>query len=71
MSTVILSVTLLVAGLALSFFSSEAIEFVSALDLPQNIQDIVLSLASEQTAAWAALAASPILLIIASLIPNL
>ena len=71
MVTVVLAVALLVIGLALIFFQGQTIEFVRGLPLPNDIVRQVVALMQEQIAAWAALAAAPILLIVGSLLPNI
>ena len=71
MVTVVLSVALLIVGLALVFFQGQAIDFVQGLPLPRGLDRDILGLMEQQVAAWVALAASPILLIIGSLLPNI
>lgn len=71
MVTVVLAVALLVIGLALVFFQGQTIELVRGLPLPDDIVRQVVSLMQEKIAAFAALAAAPILLIIGSLLPNI
>jgi hypothetical protein len=71
MVTVVLAVALLVIGLALVFFQGQAIDLVRGLPLPNDVVRQVVSLMQEQIAAYAALAAAPILLIIGSLLPNI
>ena len=71
MLTVVVAVALTIVGLALVFYQGPAIDLVRAIGLPGDIERDVVSLMGEQIAAWAALAASPILLILGSLLPNL
>ncbi len=71
MVTVVLAVALLVVGLALVFFQGQTIELVRGLPLPNDLTRQVAQLMQDQLAAWAALAAAPILLIIGSLLPNI
>jgi hypothetical protein len=71
MLTVVVAVGLMIVGLALVFYQGPAIDLVRAIGLPGDIQRDVVSLMGEQIAAWAALAASPVLLILGSLLPNL
>jgi hypothetical protein len=72
MVTVVIAVALLVVGLALFFYQAQAVEFVRGLSfLPNDVQRQVVSLMTEKIAPFAALAASPILLIIGSLLPNI
>ena len=72
MVTVVLAVALTVVGLALIFYQAQSIELVRSLDfLGGDLQRQIVSLMAERVVAWAALAASPILLIIGSLLPNI
>ncbi|MEO6349344.1 MAG: hypothetical protein ABIP53_01710 [Candidatus Limnocylindrales bacterium] len=72
MVTVVLSVALLIIGLALVFFQAQAVEFVRGLGfIPNDLSRQIVQLMTDRVAAWAALAASPILLIIGSLLPNI
>ena len=72
MVTVVLAVALMVVGLALVFFQAQSVELVRGLSfLPNDLQRQIVDLMTEQIAAWVALAASPILLIIGSLLPNI
>lgn len=71
MVTVVAAVVLLVVGLALVFFQSPATDLVQNLPLSRDLTKQVVSLMSEEVVAWAALAASPILLIIGSLLPGI
>ena len=68
MVTVVVAVGLTIVGLALVFYQGPAIDLVLSLGLPVDIQREVVSLMGEQLAAWAALAAAPILLIVGSLV---
>ncbi len=70
MATVVLSLILLVVGLALVFYQGPAVELVRGL-LPGDLQRQVVSLMAERFVAWAALAASPLLLIVGSLVRGL
>ena len=67
--TVIIAVVLMVVGLALVFFEAQTLDFVRAAGLPIDIQRQLATWMEERTFAWGALAASPILLIIGSLVP--
>ena len=71
MVTVVVSVLLLVVGLALAFFQAQAIDVVRGFSLPQDLQRQVLSWMAERLVAWALLAASPLLLIVGSLVRGL
>jgi hypothetical protein len=68
MITVLASIVLLIGGLALVFFQSQATDIVSGLPLGRDLSRQVLVLMTDKTTAWAALAASPILLILGSLL---
>ncbi len=67
MATVVLSIILLVVGLALVFYQGSAVELVRSI-LPGDLQRQVVSLMAERFFAWAILAASPLLLIVGSLV---
>jgi hypothetical protein len=72
MITVVISVVLLIVGLALFFYQGQAVEFVRGLTfVPNDLQRQIVSVMTERVAAWVALAGSPILLIIGSLLPNI
>ncbi len=72
MATVVLAVALMIIGVALFFFQGQAVEFVRGIGLlPNDLQRQIVALMTEKLAAYAALAASPILLIIGSLLPNI
>jgi hypothetical protein len=71
MVTVILAVVLMVIGLALIFWQGPTIDLVRGIGLPGDLQRQIVSFMGEQVVAWAALALSPILLILGSLLPNL
>ena len=71
MATVILAVGLMVVGLALAFFQAQAVELLRSLPLPNDLTRQLVAWSSEQFVAWALLAASPILLIIGSLVKGI
>lgn len=72
MATVVLAVALMVIGIAIIFFQAQAVELVRGLGfIPNDLQRQIVDLMTQKTAAYAALAASPILLIIGSLLPNI
>ena len=71
MVTVVLAVVLTIVGLALVYWPGPAVDLVRGLPLPNDISRQVVSWMGEQIVAWAALAASPVLLILGSLLPNL
>jgi hypothetical protein len=67
--TVIIAVVLTVVGLGLVFFEAQTLDLVRTVGLPIDVQRQLLSLMEDRTFAWGALAASPILLILGSLLP--
>jgi len=71
MITVVVAVALMIIGLALVFYQGPTIELVRSVPLPKDVSSQVVSLMGEQMVAWAALAASPILLIVGSLLPGI
>ena len=71
MVTVGVAVALMVIGLGLLFAQAQTIDLVRQLPLPTDVTRQIVSLMGEQIAAWAALAAAPILLIIGSILPNI
>ena len=72
MVTVVVAFVLLVVGLALVFFQAQAIDFVRGLSaLPNDLQRQIVSWMAEQWVAWGLLAASPLLLIVGSLVRGL
>jgi hypothetical protein len=72
MVTVVVAVLLMVAGLALVFFQAEAIALVRGLSaIPNDLQRQIVALMAEQLVAWSLLAASPLLLIVGSLVRGL
>lgn len=68
MVTVALSIALLIVGLALVFLPSQASDIVLRLPLSRDLSRQVLALMMEDTTAWAALALSPLVLIVGSLV---
>jgi len=72
MATVVLAVALMLVGIALFFFQGQAVEFVRSIGLlPNDLSRQIVSLMTEKVAAYASLAASPVLLIAGSLLPNI
>jgi hypothetical protein len=71
MVTVVAAVVLLIVGLALIFFQSPATDLVQKLPLSRDVMRQVVDLMSKQAVAWAALALSPVLLIVGSLVKGL
>ncbi|HUP83280.1 MAG TPA: hypothetical protein VM284_03720 [Candidatus Limnocylindria bacterium] len=67
--TVIVAVVLMVVGLALVFFEAQTLDFVRAAGLPGDIQHQLIAWMEDRTFAWVALALSPSLLILGSLLP--
>ena len=68
MVTVVVAAVLTVVGLAAVFFQPQAIDLLQSIGLPADIQRQLVSWMQDRTVAWAALAASPILLIVGSLV---
>ena len=71
MVTVVVAVVLLVVGLALAFYQAQTIDLARTLSLPQDIQRQLVSWMQDRVLAWGLLAASPILLIVGSLVKGL
>ena len=71
MATVILAVGLMIVGLALAFFQAQAVDLIRQLPLPNDLTRQIVAWTSERFVAWALLAASPILLIIGSLVKGI
>ncbi|MEA2675966.1 MAG: hypothetical protein QOJ81_107 [Chloroflexota bacterium] len=67
--TVIIAVLLTVVGLALVFYEAQTLDFVRTAGLPVDIQRQIIGWMEDRTFAWGALAASPILLTLGSLLP--
>ena len=67
--TVIIAVVLMVVGLGLVFYEAQTLDLVRQAGLPIDIQRTVIGWMEDRTFAWGALAASPILLIVGSLLP--
>lgn len=72
MVTVVLAIVLTVIGLALIYFPTGQLEdLVRQIGLPADIQRTVVSWIADRIVVWAALAASPIVLIVGSLVRGL
>jgi hypothetical protein len=71
MVTVIVAVALTVVGLALVFYQPQAIDLLQSVGLPADIQRQLAAWMADRSIAWAALAASPTLLVVGSLVPGL
>lgn len=67
--TVIIAVALMVVGLGLVFYEAQTLDFVRQAGLPVDIQHQLIAWMEDRTFAWGALAGSPILLIVGSLLP--
>jgi hypothetical protein len=67
--TVIIALVLMALGLGLVFFEAQTLDFVRQAGLPIDIQRTIIGWMEDRTFAWGALAASPILLIVGSLLP--
>ncbi len=65
----VIALVLLALGLGLVFFEAQTLDLVRAAGLPFDIQRQLIGLMEDRTFAWGALAASPILLIVGSLLP--
>jgi hypothetical protein len=68
MITVVVAVLLTVVGLALVFYQAPAIDLVRQVGLPIDIQRQLAAWMEDRTFAWGALALSPVLLIVGSLV---
>jgi hypothetical protein len=68
MVTVVVAVLLTLIGLALVFYQTQAIDLLRSVGLPADIQRQLVTWMEDRTVAWAVLAASPILLVIGSLV---
>lgn len=69
MITVVLSVALLLAGLALVFVpGGQVADLIRELPLGSDLTRQLVELSAERIVAWVALALSPLLLIIGSLL---
>jgi hypothetical protein len=71
MATVVLSVVLLLAGLVLVYFNAQAVDLLRSVGLPNDLQRQLVTLVGERYIAYALMAASPILLIIGSLVKGI
>ena len=68
MLTVAVAVLLTLAGLAMVFYDTQSINFVQGLNLPNDIQRQLVGWMQDRTIALGALALSPLLLIVGSLV---
>lgn len=72
MITVIVAVALTLAGLALVYLpGAQVADLIGQLPLGADLTRQLIDLAAERVIAWAALAASPVLLIVGSLVRGL
>jgi hypothetical protein len=71
MVTVTIAVALTIIGLAFVFFQSPATDLIHQLPLSRDLTRQLVELAGQQVVAWAALAASPVVLIVGSLLPGI
>ena len=71
MVTVAVAVALLLLGVGMIFFQAQTIDLARELPLSRELIADIVSLLGEQTVAWAALAAAPLLLIVGSVLPNI
>ncbi|MEP7361035.1 MAG: hypothetical protein ABI744_05580 [Chloroflexota bacterium] len=69
--TVVVAIVLTLIGLALVFYDTQSVNFVQGLNLPNDIQRQVVGWMQDKTIAWGALALSPLLLIIGSLVKGI
>jgi hypothetical protein len=71
MVTVVIAVLLTIAGLALIYFNDDAVRLVRQVSLPNDIERQLLGWMADRTIAYLCLAASPVLLILGSLLPGI
>ena len=72
MITVIVALALLVAGLAGTVVSPATVtDLVTGIRLPAGVESQILSLLRDRTVAYLCLLASPMLLVVGSLLPGI
>ena len=72
MVTVLIALALLAIGVAGTLVDPETVrDLITGLSLPRGIERDILGLVSEQTIAYACLLASPLLLVLGSLLPGI
>lgn len=72
MVTVIIALALLAVGVAGTLVDPETVrDLVTGLSLPRGLERDILGLVAERTIAYACLAASPLLLVLGSLLPGI
>jgi len=71
MVTIVVSVILLLVGLVLIYFQVQAVDLIRQVGLPNDLQKTVVQLVGERMLAYAFLAASPLLLILGSLVKGI
>ena len=72
MVTVLLALALLAVGIAGTLIDPETVrDLITGLSLPRGIERDILALIAERTVAYACLLASPVLLVLGSLLPGI
>ncbi|MBA2275640.1 MAG: hypothetical protein H0W00_02930 [Chloroflexi bacterium] len=72
MVTVLIALALLAAGVAGTLIDLESVsDIITGLSLPRGIERDVLGLIADRTIAYACLLASPLLLVLGSLLPGI
>ncbi|MDQ3448898.1 MAG: hypothetical protein M3432_06955 [Chloroflexota bacterium] len=72
MVTVLIALALLAAGVAGTLIDLETVrDIITGLSLPRGIERDVLGLIADRTIAYACLLASPLLLVLGSLLPGI
>ncbi len=72
MVTVLIALALLAAGVAGTLIDLETVsEIITGLSLPRGIERDILGLIADRTIAYACLLASPLLLVLGSLLPGI
>ncbi len=72
MLTVLIALALLAAGVAGTLIDLETVsDIITGLSLPRGIERDVLGLIADRTIAYACLLASPLLLVLGSLLPGI
>lgn len=72
MVTVLLALALLAVGIAGTLIDPETVrDLITGLSLPRGIERDILALIAERTVAYASLLASPVLLVLGSLLPGI
>lgn len=72
MVTVLIALALLAAGVAGTLIDLETVrDIITGLSLPRGIERDILGLIADRTIAYACLLASPLLLVLGSLLPGI